>query len=439
MNTCDEFALLIVALVKYHDHDLQNANSRAPFSSLDVFLNALSEDITARVRQGSFHQKPYVRLVLRVMEDVLLHSSGQEWQQRVLGSVASFLNRCKPQNLPEFVFGWFHILSHRTFMSKILSSTDPHYLPTRFRDLLMECFRFLDPFLSTSEINDSIALLFKGILRTLLVLLHDFPNFLCENHFVFCQNIPISCIQMRNLVLSAFPKDIVLPDAFDPNLKMDQIPKIHLEPKIAQDYLMCLEAVPALQEIIDYCLSLETTDTWQEMCLELAALFVSSPNQMSNVKNSCKEGFVIQYELDLVGAMVLYLCQQTAQLSPRLLQRRYLFVQTILLSLDAEGRYHLLNSLCNNLRFPNSHSLFCSECVLFLFWNCEEQYKEEILRVLLERLVVHRPHPWGLLVTFMQLIQHPKYQFLPFVDMNACDPEIVEPETGVTLFFVFDV
>jgi CCR4-NOT transcription complex subunit 1 len=54
----------------------------------------------------------------------------------------------------------------------------------------------------------------------LLVLLHDFPEFLCEYHFELCNMIPPSCIQMRNLILSAFPRNMRLPDPFTPNLKV---------------------------------------------------------------------------------------------------------------------------------------------------------------------------------------------------------------------------
>ena len=32
-------------------------------------------------------------------------------------------------------------------------------------------------------------------------------------------------------------------------------------------------------------------------------------------------------------------------------------------------------------------------------------------RVLLERLIVNRPHPWGLLITFIELIKNPRYAF----------------------------
>ena len=33
-------------------------------------------------------------------------------------------------------------------------------------------------------------------------------------------------------------------------------------------------------------------------------------------------------------------------------------------------------------------------------------------RVLLERLIVNRPHPWGLLITFIELVKNPRYAFV---------------------------
>ena len=37
----------------------------------------------------------------------------------------------------------------------------------------------------------------QGTLRVLLVLLHDFPEFLCQYHFPLCDCIPPPCIQAR--------------------------------------------------------------------------------------------------------------------------------------------------------------------------------------------------------------------------------------------------
>lgn len=68
--------------------------------------------------------------------------------------------------------------------------------------------------------DDQVRVLYKGTLRVLLVLLHDFPEFLCDYHFTFCDVIPPSCIQMRNIILSAFPRSMRLPDPSTPNLKV---------------------------------------------------------------------------------------------------------------------------------------------------------------------------------------------------------------------------
>ena len=75
----------------------------------------------------------------------------------------------------------------------------------------------------------------QGTLRVLLVLLHDFPEFLCEFHFQLCNVIPPSCIQMRNLILSAFPRNMRLPDPFTPNLKVDLLPEINQSPKFVPE------------------------------------------------------------------------------------------------------------------------------------------------------------------------------------------------------------
>lgn len=37
--------------------------------------------------------------------------------------------------------------------------------------------------------------------------------------------------------------------------------------------------------------------------------------------------------------------------------------------------------------------------------NLQEIIQEQITRVVLERLIVNRPHPWGLLVTFIELVK----------------------------------
>merc|ERR1719240_1287409 len=100
------------------------------------------------------------------------------------------------------------------------------------QQLLIGLFTFLRPHLSAPELSTPVRTLYRGALRVLLVLLHDFPEFLCDYHFGLCEVIPPSCIQMRNLVLSAFPRNMRLPDPFTPSLKVDALPEIAQPPRM---------------------------------------------------------------------------------------------------------------------------------------------------------------------------------------------------------------
>lgn len=92
--------------------------------------------------------------------------------------------------------------------------------------------------------------------------------------------------------------------------------------------------------------------------------------------------------------------------------------------LDTEGCYLFLNALANQLRFPNSHTHYFSNVIFMLFLEAPHRgVQEQITRLLLERLLAERPHPWGVLVTFMELIENKQYRFWE-LGITKCDPEI---------------
>lgn len=92
--------------------------------------------------------------------------------------------------------------------------------------------------------------------------------------------------------------------------------------------------------------------------------------------------------------------------------------------LDSEGRYLFLNGIANQLRYPNSHTHFFSNLLLSLFVDAENRVlQEQIARVVSERLIVHKPHPWGLFITCMELVQNPRYKFWES-GITASSPEI---------------
>jgi CCR4-NOT transcription complex subunit 1 len=78
--------------------------------------------------------------------------------------------------------------------------------------------------------------------------------------------------------------------------------------------------------------------------------------------------------------------------------------------LNHETAYALLNSIINQLRFPNIHTKFFSQVILYIFKKANSLYQQMITRILMERLLVHKPHPWGILLTFAELERNPSYE-----------------------------
>lgn len=111
----------------------------------------------------------------------------------------------------------------------------------------------------------------QGTLRVLLVLLHDFPEFLCDYHFSFCDVIPPNCIQMRNLILSAFPRNMRLPDPFTPNLKV--LVRLHFLYLFTRQYIKVVNQHVALIILYIIC---ELDFFYCQFFLIFLALFISA-------------------------------------------------------------------------------------------------------------------------------------------------------------------
>jgi CCR4-NOT transcription complex subunit 1 len=93
------------------------------------------------------------------------------------------------------------------------------------------------------------------------------------------------------------------------------------------------------------------------------------------------------------------------------------------MTLPEEGVYALLFAMVNQLRFPCSHTHFFASICLALFEECppEKPVREILTRVLLERVIVMRPYPWGVVVTFLELMRNEKYNFMNHKFVSA-DP-----------------
>lgn len=308
--------------------------------------------------------------------------------------------------LAGFAFAWLELISHRHFLPNLL------LLPGQkawhiAHQLMMDQFLFLEPYLKRIELSQPVKKLYDGTLRVLLVLLHDFPSFLTSYHLSLCNAIPDSCVQLRNIVLSATPKGMTTPDPFTPNLKIDLLPETSQSPAILSNVL---GPIDKLQSHLDVYLNDAQRRNSSGL---LPYLFIKGTTEV----DARKANSLVLY----VGAHALTRLQ-SSQISLSRTPDIELFQK--LMELDDRGRYTCLNAIANQLRFPSSHTHYFSCVMLYLFSESKSvAVKEQVTRVLLERLIVNRPHPWGLLITFIELIKNQRYGFwnLPF---TRCATEI---------------
>eukprot|EP00355_Strombidium_rassoulzadegani_P002811 CAMPEP_0168610444 /NCGR_PEP_ID=MMETSP0449_2-20121227/1789_1 /TAXON_ID=1082188 /ORGANISM="Strombidium rassoulzadegani, Strain ras09" /LENGTH=179 /DNA_ID=CAMNT_0008650747 /DNA_START=14 /DNA_END=553 /DNA_ORIENTATION=+ len=115
---------------------------------------------------------------------------------------------------------------------------------------------------------------------------------------------------------------------------------------------------------------------------------------------------------NVISAVVLYLAKQrTPTNQAQRFQREIL--RQITLKLNDETRLCFLNAIVNELRYPSLHT-FNFSCNILLIYSDSDDEKicKEVSQIILERLQAKGPHPWGLLISFRELIQNRKFNFL---------------------------
>ena len=273
--------------------------------------------------------------------------------------------------------------------------------------LLIDQLLFLEPFLRRIDLSAPIKKLYDGTLRVLLVVLHDFPSFLTSYHISFCNVIPETCVQLRNIILSATPKGVATPDPFTPNLKIDLLSETALSPAILSNVISPIEDI---QSHLDAYLKDALRRSFSGL---LPLLYRRGTTDIDSSKCNSLVVYVATHALARVQGLQLSL-SRTPDIE--LFQK--------LMELDDRGRYVCLNAIANQLRYPSSHTHYFSCVMLYLFSESKNlAVKEQVTRVLLERLIVNRPHPWGLLITFLELIKNQRYGFFTF-PFTRCASEI---------------
>jgi CCR4-NOT transcription complex subunit 1 len=419
----DALAKLIIRLVKQSGERLGEVQ-RSKMTYFDALVSLILLVLNHHhvIRGEAFNQKVFFRLFSTMMcefNSVADHFSENDRKQ-FYQVLAEALLKLQPSRYPGFTFGWISLISHRDFM--------PHLLRLPGQDgweplarLVEALLLYLGELLKQLHLTLFTKDIYRGTLKLLVVLHHDSPEFLAGYHTRLCAAIPPHCIQLHNIILTAGPSAFSkMPDPLQPGLKIDRVEDIRESPQILADVALPLKQADLFDLV---------TQALQSGPSEDAVAHITHTIQRKKGQDTTAGYMAIHADLELIDSLVLYIGMHSIE---KAIQKGGpLFIQgspdaallTMLVhELNPEARYYFLNSIVNQLRFPNAHTHYFSQALLEVFGNDlndqeESDIRQQITRIMLERLIGPWPQPWGLLITIFELVKNDKYMFfdLPFI------------------------
>jgi CCR4-NOT transcription complex subunit 1 len=446
----DALCSLIVSLVVYQGIEADGAVKPSSAEFLDSILSilVLYQAHHYSTRAEVANQKIFFRLYSGLLCDIHTTNALDASRDDMYLVMARAFLAIQPDYFPGFAFAWLGIITHRLFMpvmitmpSELVSFTPPKNTRSfqliitqaiqRYTQLLHITFQTLRNLVSSSEQAGNIDFIHRAqdyhraVLRILVVIHHDFPDFLVENHLNLCNSLPETLVQLKNLVLSAVPSSFPeLPSPFSAGLKVDLLPEMRLAPAIRNDFVAPLRDAGILRLVDNLLATIEHDhQDIDKLCLMLQS---SSPANLKSLTTADSNQF------PLIHALVMYMGFQgisasKVQVYTKSAPHAALFF-ALVRHLRSETRCQLIHAMVNQLRFPNSHTHYFMCALIDIFCmppadKIQDEIQEVIVRTLLERLAVQRPHPWGVIVALLELYKNGNYQFwdLPFVKAS---PEV---------------
>jgi CCR4-NOT transcription complex subunit 1 len=413
--TVDALATLISVFIRIHS---ETATSRSHF--LDSTLGLISFMICHQqsTRGEHMNQRVFFRLLSMMLHQVLSVSGDftDEERRQMLIKFAQRFAGMGPLRLPGFVYSWVSLLQHRAFLPAILSTHRGEGWGS-FAVLLCQLLDCVGEQLKSMNVANVTKELYHATLKLLVVIQHDYPEFMVAYHARLCASIPPHCTQLINTILAAAPS---------------QGPE-----KLAEDERALTasweDATSVLRDsgllsVVDQAIH---NGPSEDVVAQIAHVMTQRVSRDTSYGH-----YPVPVNNRVVGAVVMHLGNHAAKRAkqagnPVNVSGHEPEVATLSLlvhEVSPAVRYSVLTNMVNQLRAHSAETEFFHQALLFIFGKDmddpeDTELRQDITRVLLERLGGYWPQPWGLMTTIMELLKNERYTFfeLPFI---KADPEV---------------
>lgn len=405
----DALVMLVVNFVKWGG--FQDAPSPAILLESVWALVTMLVNWHAVKHAEMFNQRVFFRFFSNLILESKAYLEVQDpsqWADMLL-RIAARLNALGPNLIPGFVYGWMALISHRGFLPEIMK-LDGEVGWSAYTKLIKQLLEFVGEALKPVELNDTASKLYEAAAKMLIVLQHDYPEYLAANAAAILRSIPPHCAQLINTVLMAGPPSSKAPDPF--TTPMDAIDGQEPAARGFDNPIADLQSL-GLLEILNSALENGPSE-------DAVAHMTHAITRAEGVT-----GFAhtpVGANLAVIDAITSYIGNEAGQQPFDSSGSAVATLSMVLREVTHEARHYLIVSMVNHLRRASPDMMFFSKFILHFFEQGlsdpeEMEILEQITRVLLERVIGFSPQPWGLLSMVRELVMNEKYSFfeLPFI------------------------
>lgn len=444
-RSIDALARLVGQILRFHPLHQKKNTAVEPMKIISIVHSVSGMILMQGLDQGlEYLQRPFTRLFTSLSSEIFKQSIPEPVtadvpfgnvvildSMEVLENLVSFYQLLSPKNYPSFSFGCWELFMNRTILPRLLGIvSDASYNQARcwemLSSLLTSYLAWAKPYLVDPDKRGlSSKSLFGGIVRSLLIVRNDCPSFLLSFRHTLLDKLSLpsqpsssaSLHQLRNIILSAVPTNSPLPDP----LLVDAMSQ-----SIFNDGGSNLSLVEAVHSRIQ-----EIGQILPGNCRFLADNLAVVSN-VNTLISQCRRSSTSSYDLNLISRVLLYLGLNSLSIqlttatgsntpfqissSKGILEFIKAFVRESKSADLMATLYSLTNGIVDQLTYPGLITAYFHSLLLHLFENGIDgssvlAIREVIARILVERLIVHRPHPWGVMVTLVELVRHERYKF----------------------------
>ncbi|KAI1346966.1 Not1-domain-containing protein [Xylaria sp. FL0043] len=385
---------------------------RAVFALTAVVLN--HHHVT---RGERFNAPIFFRLFSMLMHSVdsVFVDDLQPHKKDVLLELANTLLRLGPESFPGFAYAWLQLIAHRLFLPAMLTlEGNSGWAP--FTKLLQSLLRFVSEHMKEIDIPDVVKDYYRATVKFMITLQHDYADYMSANATQLCGSIAPHVRQLRNMVLSCSPRSDTGENTASQAPGADNI---------VTNFSALREAglMPVLEQLM------------QAGPNEDAIAHLTHAINKRNENETIFGHVRLTVDQKLIDDIVSYVGDHavSGQQAGPLFDHDSNDVATLSLlvtELSPEGRYYLLSSIVDRLRYPLPLTEYFTHIILHMYGQDmndpeEADIRQQIVRILLERLAGYWPQPWGLVAVILELTKDQKYMFFdqPFI---KADRDIAE-------------